>query len=147
VTRSFRSAPGDDEELRVDLRDRAARRVSEAIGDGFFIEAIALQDSMISDRLEEFLGMHKDRVTMNSLGQLAQLSRDLAPAEFTALADRILVWADHRNVAMHQMVKVGPTYHGTWDTRVEHARRTAGAGQELLRDVESAVARHRAQTR
>lgn len=47
---------------------------------------------------------------------------------------------------MHQMVKVGPTYRGQREAHVEHARRIAEAGQELLRDVESAVAGHRGET-
>lgn len=109
------------------------------MADGYYIEAIALQDSMISDRLEGLLGMLKQNVTMNSLGQLAQLSRALDPAAFGDLADRVLYWADRRNVVIHQMVKVGPTYHHSWPQRVALARRTAVDGLALLDAVDTAV--------
>lgn len=106
---------------------------------GYFIEAVALEDSMISDRLEELLGLHKPRVAMNTIGQLAQLSRALEPEVFGPLALRILDWAESRNVVVHQMVKVGPTHRGDWEQRLAQARVTAEQGVMLLDAVDAAV--------
>lgn len=106
---------------------------------GYYIEAVAVLDSMISDRLEDLLGMHKDQVAMNSLGQLAQLSRSMDPDTFSELAQRVLEWAERRNTVVHQMVKVGPTYTATWAERISQARTAAEAGLELLDAVDQAV--------
>lgn len=116
--------------------------MAAAMADGYYIEAIALQDSMISDRLEGLLGLHRERVAMNTIGQLAQLSRGLDPDAFTELADRILQWAERRNVVVHQMVKVGPTHSGSWSERLAQARRTAEDGRRLLEEVGRAVANY-----
>lgn len=138
----MRSSAGVDDALRRQLRDRARIRLAEAMAAGYFVEAVALEDSMISDRLEELLGMHKPRVAMNTIGQLAQLSRALEPETFGHLALQILDWAESRNVVVHQMVKVGPTHRGDWEQRLAQARATAEKGLVLLDAVDSAVDAH-----
>lgn len=140
--RALRSAAGDELELRRDLRAQAQQRMTAAMAAGYFIEAVALQDSMISDRLEDLLGLHQEHVAMNSTGQLAHLSRALDPDTFDELAERVRRWAEHRNVVVHQMVKVGPTHEDTWAERLQEAQRTAQAGLALLTEVDQAVAEH-----
>jgi hypothetical protein len=142
VTKSLRSPGSDDDALRRELRDHARARMAAAMAAGFFVEAVALQDSMISDRLEELLGQYKPRVAMNTLGQLAQLSRALDEQAFGPLAQRILEWAESRNVVVHQMVKVGPTHGGDWEQRLAQARSTAEQGRALLEAVDTAVDAH-----
>jgi hypothetical protein len=142
VVRALRSAAGDEPELRRDLRAHAEQRMAAAMSAGYFIEAVALQDSMISDRLENLLGLHHEHVAMNSTGQLAHLSRTLNPDAFDELAERVRHWAEHRNVVVHQMVKVGPTHADTWAQRMAEAQRTAQAGLALLAEVDRAVAEY-----
>lgn len=123
---------------------QANDHLHRAMADGYFIEAVALLDSMISDRLEELLVMHKENVAMNSLGQLAQLSRTMDPDAFSGLANSVLAWAEQRNVVVHQMVKVGPEYAESWSQRLAQARATAQSGLELLDAVDRSVLGHTA---
>ena len=141
---ALRSPSGDDVELRKELRSRAQDRLASALKAGYYIEAVALEDSMISDRLEELLDLRKEHVAMNSLGQLAQLARAMDPEAFSALAQRLLAWADQRNQVVHQMVKVGPTHRGDWESRLAAAQAAAVEGQTLAADVERTVAEYAA---
>jgi len=139
---ALRSPSGDDVELRKELRSRAEDRLARAMRSGYYIEAVALEDSMISDRLEGLLGLRKEHVAMNSLGQLAQLARAMDPKAFTALAQRLQAWAELRNQVVHQMVKVGPTHRGDWESRLAAARVAAVEGQTLAVDVDRTVAEY-----
>lgn len=142
MSRSLRFPLGEGEPLRSALRATAVERVDAAIAEGYYLEAVALEDSLISDLLEACLGMHKQNVTMNSLGQLAFLCRELDPEGLGPVADRVTAWVEERNTVVHQMVKVGPTHVGTWEQRQAHARATAEQGRRLVAEVQTQVAAH-----
>lgn len=115
----------------------ATRRVERALRAGFWVEAIALEEAMISDRLAVV-------VTANRLSDRIQLCRSLAtgPPD-VALLDELDAWRRLRNRAIHGMVTAPPGEETEWRARLSEARTCARAGYPLFRRVDAWVRRVR----
>lgn len=85
-------------------------RIETSIESGFDIEAIALLESLMCDRLSSRLAF-KTKKDFDSKLTLGQASRKLLllsdeDDEFRARLLPIKEWADHRNKAVHEMAKI-----------------------------------------
>lgn len=114
----------------------AFKRIDRAIKNGFHIEAIAITESLICDRLETTISI----VTGNdshadNLGPLLSKIRKLIvfPAE---LIDQLDIWRKNRNLVVHQMVKITNSDASNWRFRMRFARLIALEGKSLLLEVQ-----------
>lgn len=114
-----------------------------AINNGFFFEAITIQESIISDRLLSFVvgkkiievnenEIHKNKV---SLGNLIIATKDYMTG-FDSLHAELLKFKNQRNICVHSLVK---SYPGKPTVDVVDiitlAKETSTNGEKLTREV------------
>jgi hypothetical protein len=120
----------------------AHKRISAALEAGYFLEAITIIESILADRLEARLAWIHGKCHFSTLGTLVgELSgrKSSESAEARQLYNEILQWADRRNRALHQMVKLAEGSNETWAEKYEQAHDTAIKGEKLARKVENLV--------
>lgn len=93
----------------------AYSRMDKAIKNGFYFEAITIQESILSDRLLSFVvsknlikinenEIHKNKV---SLGNLINASKDFM-TEYNGLHINLVKFKNQRNLCVHSLVKSFP---------------------------------------
>jgi hypothetical protein len=113
----------------------AFRRIDRAIAKGFHLEAIAIIESLMCDRIESTISIVTAKESYpDTLGSLLPKLRKLSvfPDE---LIHELESWRKDRNLVMHQMVKITNSDTTDWRSRMKFARLTALAGKSLLADV------------
>ena len=121
--------------VKNELYRRAYRKIDRSIKSGFHIEAIALLESIMCDRLESLLErVSGDYIAVSTLGQLLEKLRphQVIPRE---LEDEIRAWNRQRGLVIHEIVKVTLTASTSWNERISFARITALEGVVLLKKV------------
>jgi hypothetical protein len=129
-------------------------RIKLAGRHGFFLEAVTIEESIISDRLLSFLekrcGLELKDATKGNFNQIIQKWYAVAlerhegnPAEIEALQvlnDRLQTWRSGRNEVVHGMVKskarLGEDHI---DNFLLAAKEHANSGEQLARDVDAWV--------
>ena len=134
-------------QTRRELYARSLARVKEAMEAGYSIEAVALLEGMISDRLEARLAhknsQAKDKRKLSTLVTLAEELRGKNsddPDSAKEVYGRVIVWADDRNNAVHELVKLVENGSETWEMKYSEAKEAAKNGLSLFRDVSKTVA-------
>ena len=125
----------------------AHEKIVRAIDNGFPLEAIAICESMITDRLLSYANHHGGKLDPSkaTLGQvinrIRKLHTDLAGTD--PLGDDLLAkasdWAASRNHALHAIAKSGQG-HGPKISAAEFdefAMATAQDGHDLLKQIKS----------
>ena len=112
-------------------------RVESASGGGLLLEAIALRESLLSDRLGSRVShlTGGDEVYNKSFGSLIITLRQREMVEdFIPIIDRIDTWREYRNEALHNiMVKFQSGERPSWEDKVGPLPRIVQAGKEVLR--------------
>ena len=125
--------------LKSELIKSAIKRVKSCIKTGHHLEAIALLESLIADRLEAGLSRKKDgKQPLLTLGPLLKesLAAGLIRDEFCA---EIRDWSRERNKVLHEMVKVRDLDAGNWRDRMKHARSLAIQGRQIYEKLSSEI--------
>jgi hypothetical protein len=131
---------------RKSLYIKAISRINNAIEHRYPLEAIALIESMIADRLEARLAclfkQDPDKRKFSTLGKLTdelcgKKSKDSDEAK--AVYENVAKWANRRNEALHQMVKLAEGDAKDWQMKIEEAQATAAAGLLLFRELDAVV--------
>lgn len=125
----------------------AWRRMKTATEAGFYLEAIAIQESIIFDRIRSFVEHATGDVVADHppYGKLvrrleAALNKDAGKERRwnndKDLVDRLSKWADQRNKAVHQIVRSKPgTPTQPVDEFLREAEKAATDGSQLARQV------------
>lgn len=115
-------------------------RYKEAMDAGFYIEAIALMESAMSDRLEStlnYLFPQKD-FSFKTVGFLAKCLSDnnlFLSDKLTSVLLKIQDWAAKRNDAIHQMVKLIPNKNKNFQERYNELKQCAEEGYVLFNEL------------
>lgn len=130
---------------RAELYRQVGGRMERAIREGFWLEAITLQESMVSDRLESLLESVYGKRMHRSLGPLLAAVRRLdgLTDDDRDLLARLGRWKDERNAALHMMVKFSDDHDTSWSERLAGCREAALAGRQLRNEVDRWVRRRR----
>ena len=131
-------------------------RIKLARRQGFFLEAVTIEESIISDRLLSFLekrcGLTLKDTTKGNLNQIiqkwhgeasARLQSDPTEGEtLRALNDRLQAWRSGRNEVVHGMVKSkARSGDDHIDNFLQAAEAYAQSGERLARDLDAWVRR------
>lgn len=125
--------------LKSELIKTANKRVKSCIKSGHHVEAIALLESLIADRLEAGLSRKKGgNQPISTLGPLLKESLDsgLISDDFCL---EIRNWSRERNKVLHEMVKVRDLKSGNWRDRMKHARNLAIEGRQIYEKLSNEI--------
>jgi hypothetical protein len=92
---------------RYQLYRKAWERIESATEAGYYLEAIALLESILTDRLESRASyLTRGNEGYRNLGPLIRaLRRHENVADFRPIIEQIDAWRERRNEALHEMVK------------------------------------------
>ncbi len=125
----------------------AHERMDAAMAAGFPLEAVAIAESLITDRLLSFANFHGagfDNPEMATLGRVAKKVVEICQAttpdaQGQALAEKAQCWAKDRNTVLHGIAKsaqgTGPAI--TANDFVAHAQEVAQRGLELVKEIKA----------
>lgn len=135
---------------RYELYRGANVRLKEALESGFWIEAIALIESILSDRLEarySFIKQHDDEArkhkTIGALvRRLVNSDKKIGNEALHVIYDDIGKWANGRNRAVHHAVKIsdGEQFE-RWDDRYGGLEKVAKDGKKLVSRISAELKR------
>lgn len=127
--------------LRYDLFVHSRDHIIHCINHGYYLEATAVIESIIADRLESRLSYLKgDNFAFKTLGKLIQESRiSEDDPELRAVIEEIDDWRWKRNQALHEMVKVEEGRKLSWEDRLSLNKQIAIMGFETLVKVYTRV--------
>ena len=135
---------------RQELYRHAVVQINEALKNGFFLEAIAIEESLIADRLEsrlsQLLGRDYSHRTLKNLSDVVEREETDQALRDIVLND-LNPWRLSRNSAIHEMVKLAEGDTRTWRDRMDGLGPIAKKGIELFRAVDKHVTRLRNSTR
>jgi len=125
-------------------------QIKLAIDAGFFLEAITIEESILTDRLFRFCkdhGMKKpiDRATLGDVLRVLQgLPAETQDFENIDFLPSLIEFWDNRNICLHQIVKSGPG-EPTIDfvEIIDRARITAISGKALTKKVSNWAQRYK----
>ena len=127
-------------QLRFQLYKKAHERINESIEKGFYLEAITLIESLISDRLESRISFLTDsNFGFEALGTLIKkikvIEEDDEFKEIVSIElDR---WRIKRNEALHQMAKIDIDNLQTWESKIIDLKEISINGNDLLKKIKS----------
>ena len=134
--------PSLDAELRKakqEIFKQAHKRVNYSISKGFHLEAIAIIESLICDKLETSVTVITgQQISPKNLGPLIKILENL-PEFPSELILEVNQWRRDRNLVMHQMVKITHREVFDWKSRLRFARITAQNGKILVNKVNAAT--------
>jgi hypothetical protein len=120
---------------RCDIIKSAISRFNIAIEHFFFLEATALIESLICDRLESRIGelTHKS-VEFGTLGDLLKkLNIIETDVELKNIMNNVLYqWAGKRNIVIHQAAKIELGKKKDWNDYLRLAESTAKEGRKAF---------------
>lgn len=123
-------------------------RIKRAIGHGFFLEAVTLEESVITDRLFSYFCktgvLDPERKAYISFGRLVELlmKHESEPIcdpirnpRFTNLQQSLLEWKNDRNHVVHGIVKSAGERHDDVLDFIREAERIAREGEQIANSV------------
>jgi hypothetical protein len=121
--------------VKDDISSIAVERISKAVSGKYYLEAITLQESIISDRLAMYLhhqGKKSDSKTLN------QLIIDVQDHHKKTLFEKVDLWRKKRNKAVHGLVRSSPFESQIGIIAFDKlAKETAIEGQLLVSEITS----------
>lgn len=136
--------------VRGELYRGAMRQLKKAIASEFYIEAVALCESIISDRLESRLSLlnnhslesRRQRSLHALLKYLVSIESPKSYPEIAAIYRDIERWRAKRNRAVHNAVKLSDGEPlETWDIRYAEIKAAALEGRSLADQLIAEVRR------
>lgn len=135
---------------RYELYRGAHRRLKQALSLGFWIEAIALCESMISDRLESrisHLNNHESEARRHQVlgglvNRLKSTEKKRGYEAIHALYEEVRLWNAERNRAIHHAVKIsdGEEFR-KWDERYAELEQVARSGADIVKRLSDELKR------
>lgn len=131
---------------RFNLYKPAFVRISKALDGGFYVDAICILESLISDRLESyFLNVHGVSLKHSTLGSLIHKfnsgNSEIDRVLFNLVTKDLDIWRVKRNKAVHGMVKLEEGKFLPWEERVQLCEAAAKEGLSLFREIDAHVRR------
>ena len=124
---------------RREIYKSAFKRIKKANEDGYYLEAITLIESLITDRLESRLSYLDGKdFSFKTIGKLIKKTNQIeTDSELKILIETDLYeWSDDRNKSLHEMAKIAEDDFSTWDDRYLKLKNISTKGLTLLRKID-----------
>lgn len=123
--------------LKQELHRQANGRLKGALENGYWIEAVCIEESLMADRIESYFRKHHESRRINNLGRWCYelLNSTYLSARDVALFKEVLDWSKLRNKMVHEIVKVSESHRADWDKRLIECMEAAIQGKWLATEV------------
>lgn len=132
---------------RYELFKSVLSRINQACQDGYYLEAITLIESLISDRLESYLSfIFKKNIGFQNLGTLInhfeskknqeKIDNELKEVVLNDVDD----WRKKRNIILHEMAKIDFNNQLTWEQKCQDLNEIAENGLNIFRKIDKILA-------
>jgi dsRNA-specific ribonuclease len=127
---------------REELYRQAYCRIRIARENGYWLEVIAICDSIIGDRFEALVAAINNQVESGrKLRTISQIIKNHGPKIVKSgvpqsFIDELVEWLDYRNRFMHEIVKVRESEISSWKDRLKLAEETAKSGVIYSRRID-----------
>ena len=121
-------------------------RYKESLKNGYYVEALALMESLICDRLESILNEldHTTKHSFQTTGGLARiLKRKNLSQEWNDIIHDIFVWLNARNHAVHELAKITGDLSVTFDEDYKRLKKMAEEGYEIFQLLNNYIRKYR----
>ena len=114
-------------------------RYKEAMDKGFYLESIALMESIITDRLESALIFYGFIDSSNAFRTMGPCLEKLHSEGIISdnLHHELNEWKNGRNHALHEMAKIEEGYQTTFGQRYIEQKQIANKGYELFKSIKT----------
>lgn len=126
-------------EMKRKIYASAQRALKVALQNHGWLEAIAIEESIISDKIESYIARYFDIHKLCTLeGNIKHLKKyPVMTRELQELTRLLEAWKDERNYALHQLVKVEAGDNLSWEDRMARVESAAKDGFVLVGKVTS----------
>ena len=136
--------------IRYVMYKQAWERYNEAYVAKYYIECIAIVESLISDRLESLANQisASSKYSYSTLEKLITYlcgknqSQSLND-EIVSVVNEIKVWKNGRNRAIHEMAKLSEDLDETFDKKYGELEQIADNGRELFNELNNEIRKFR----
>ena len=128
---------------RYELFKSLFSHLNQCIEKGFYIEAIALEESFIADRLESRINFLQpiNEFSFKPLEKLISKIKEIESDEEikSFVISEITNWKNGRNYAVHELAKIQINENTTWNDRLKRCKESANSGKEILRTLDKLI--------
>jgi len=124
---------------RREIYKSVFKKIKLANEAGFYLEAITLIESLITDRLESRLSyLDRKDFSFKTIGKLIKKTKQIeTDSELKILIETDLFeWSDDRNKSLHEMAKIAEGDFSSWDEKYLKLKKIASDGMALLRKID-----------
>ena len=127
----------------------AIKRLNEAMDASYYVEAIAIEESLICDRMESLANQLSDgKFSFGTLGRLTgfllgEKQRSAIVPELADTLQQINQWAEKRNHAVHELAKLTPDMKETFEDSYGKLEDVANNGLQLFRELDNLIRKQR----
>lgn len=136
--------------IRYVMYKHAWDRYNEAYKAKYFIECIALVESLIADRMESLANeiSSSSKFSYSTLEKLIDYlsGKNQAPSLTESIIQtigKIEVWKNGRNRAVHEMAKLSEDLTETFDQKYGELEQIADGGRELFNELNNEIRKFR----
>lgn len=133
--------------LRQAIYTSGFLQIKKALEAGFYVEVIALSESVIADRLEARWawknGQSSKAREFGTLGFMTArlMKSETEPRDACLVYERAAVWSKDRNRALHEMLKLPEGEFEPWEQRYAGLEAVAKTGVRIARQTDNVVRR------
>ncbi len=141
-TRATAAPDNDIGQERYELYKSSLDWIKKSIDEGYYLEAISILESLISDRLESYLSFPLGQdFSFKNLGVLInEIKLKKTDENLHSLIIKDLdEWRKQRNKAAHEMVKIADGKSIVWEERVKVKKEVAETGLQLFRNIDNRI--------
>ena len=127
----------------------AIKRLNEAMDAGYYVEVIAIEESLICDRMESIANEMSDgKYSYRTIGRLTDFllekkQKDMISLELADTFKKIKQWVQKRNNAVHELAKLTPDMKETFEESYWNLEKVAKNGLQLFREIDKVIRKHR----
>jgi hypothetical protein len=134
--RRMQATTTEIKQIKMRIWAMASIQLRDAIDDGYWIEAVAIEESMMADSIESYLQKYYKVDKFLTLGEAISTVLKLNLTENDeALFIRARRWVADRDVVIHELIKVNKKNQLTWEQKVNNNFAVALEGQELAKEL------------
>jgi len=128
----------------------AMSKYNSALKDGYYIECVALLDSIICDRLESLSNQIYNQ-SKSSYSATGWVIKDLENVndklndEIRAILAEIKLWVSLRNNSVHEMAKLDPNAEYSFEDRYAKLKEVSKQGKSLFNKINNAIRKYRSE--